>query len=66
MLPLLGLMVGVPTLLMLGIFGLLGVLLGVVGYARGSRGLGAVAMAVGGLQVAFLVASILIVARVGL
>ena len=62
----LGLMVGVTTLLMLGIFGLLGVLLGVVGYARGSRGLGAVAMAVGGLQVAFLVASILIVARVGL
>jgi hypothetical protein len=63
---LLGLVVGVTTLVMLGFFGLLGALLGVVGYVWGSRGLGAVAMAVDGLQVAFFVASILLLARVGL
>ena len=49
-----GLMVGTTTLSMLGLFGLLGFLPGVV------------AMAVGGPQVAFLAASILIVASVGL
>ncbi|MGH3145761.1 MAG: hypothetical protein ACRDTR_08160 [Rubrobacter sp.] len=58
-LPLPGLLVGVTTLLSLGTLGLLGILLGVVGYARGARRLGSAAMAVGGLQLAYLVVNIL-------